>query len=64
MRWQQKEKHKTPEELSKVEIGNLPEKEFAVMITKMMTELGRRLDAQNKKLEVFEKELEIYRTTQ
>ena len=41
MRWQRnvfqmKEQDKTPEELSDVEIGNLPEKEFRVMIVKMM----------------------------
>ena len=64
MRWQKnmsqmKEQDKTPEEeLSEVEIGNLPEKEFRVMIIKVMKELGRRMDAQNEKLEVFNKELE------
>ena len=41
MRWQRnvfqmKEQDKTPEELSDVEIGNLPEKEFRVMIVKMI----------------------------
>ena len=30
--FQVKEQEKTPEELSEVEIGNLPEKEFRVMI--------------------------------
>ena len=30
--FQVKEQEKTPEELSEVEIGNLPEKEFKVMI--------------------------------
>ena len=56
---QMKEQDKTPEEeLSEVEIGNLPEKEFRVMIIKVMKELGRRMDAQNEKLEVFNKELE------
>ena len=29
-----------------VEIGNLPEKEFRVMIVKMTQELGKRMDAQ------------------
>ena len=56
--FQIKEWDKTPEELSKVEIGNLLEKEFRVMIIKVIKEL-RRMDAQRKKLEVFNKELEI-----
>ena len=38
--FQIKEQDKTPEEqLSEVEIGNLPEKEFKVMIIKMIQEL-------------------------
>ena len=41
--FQTKEQDKTPEELSEVEIGNLPEKEFRVMIIKMMKELRRRM---------------------
>ena len=46
------------EELSEVEIGNLPRKEFQVMTVKMIKELGRRMDAQSEKLEVFNKESE------
>ena len=39
--FQMKEEDKTPEEkLSEVEIGNLPKKEFKVMIVKMIKELG------------------------
>ena len=54
--FQTKEQDKTPEEeLSKVEIGNLPKKEFRVVIKKMIKELGRRMDAQSKKLEVLNK---------
>ena len=42
-----KEQHKTPkEELSEVEVGNLPEKEFRVVIVKMIKELGSRMDVQ------------------
>ena len=53
-----KEQDKTPEkELSEVEIGNLPEKEFKIMIVNMIKELGRRMVVQSKKLEVFNKEL-------
>ena len=37
-----------------MEIGNLPEKEFRVMIVKMIHELGRRMDSQSEKLrEIF-----------
>ena len=63
--FQTKEQDKTPEEeLSKVEIGNLPKKEFRVVIVKMIKELGRRMDAQSKKLEVFNKELENIKNNQ
>ena len=49
---QVKEQGKTPEEQpSEVEIGNLPEKEFRVMIVKMIQELGKRMDAQSEKLQ-------------
>ena len=38
-----KEQDKTPEEqLSEVEIGNLPEKEFRAMIVKMIQDLGKK----------------------
>ena len=33
--FQMKEQDKTPEQLSEVEIGNLPKKEFRVMIVKI-----------------------------
>ena len=52
--FQMKEQDKTPEEeLSEMKIGNLPEKEFRLVIVKMIKELGRRMDAQSKKLEDF-----------
>ena len=53
-----KEQHKTPEEqLSNVEIGNLPEKGFRVMVLKMIQEHRKRTDAESEKLqEVFNKE--------
>ena len=39
--YQMKEKDKTPEkQLNEVEIGNLPEKEFRIMIEKMIQDLG------------------------
>lgn len=40
--FQMKEQDKTLEELNEVEIGNLLEKEFKLMITKMIKELGRK----------------------
>ena len=54
--FQMKEQNKTPEEEpSGAEIGNLPNKEFKVMIIKMIKELRRRMDKQSEKLEVFNK---------
>ena len=41
-----------------MEIDNLPKREFRVVIANMIKELERRMDAQNEKLEVFNKELE------
>ena len=41
---QMKEQDKTLEELNEVEMGNLLEKEFKLMITKMIKELGRKAD--------------------
>ena len=62
---QRKKQDKTPEEeLSEVEIGNLPKKEFRVVIVKMIKELRRRMDAQSKKSEVFNMELENIKNKQ
>ena len=47
--FQTKEQDKIPEELSKVQISNLPNKEFKVMIIKMFKELGRRIDKKREK---------------
>ena len=55
--FQTKEQGKTPEELRGMEIGNLPEKEFRVMIVEMIKELRRRMDAQIETLKVFNKAL-------
>ena len=57
---QTKEQDKTPEkQLSEVEIVNLPEKLFRVMIVKMIQDLGKRMEAQTKKIQqMFNKELE------
>ena len=63
MRWerktfQTKEQRKTPEEKLSEEIDSLPDKEFKVMIVKMIKELERRMDEQSEKSEVYNKELE------
>ena len=42
VRYQMKEQDKTPEkQLNEVQIGNLPEKEFTIMIVKMIQDLGK-----------------------
>ena len=62
--FQRKKQDKIPEEkLSEVEIGNLSNKEFKVMIVKI-NELRRRMDEQSEKLEVFNKEKIKIRTKQ
>ena len=48
--FQMKEQDKPPEEqLSEVDIGNLPKKEFRVMTVKLIKELRRRMDTQSEK---------------
>ena len=58
--YQLKEQDKTPEkQLNEVEIGNLPEKEFRILIVKMIQDLGKRMEAKIKKMqEMFIKDLE------
>ena len=58
--YQMKEQDKTPEkQLNEVEIGNLPEKEFRIIIVKMIQDLGKRMEAKIKKMqEIFSKDLE------
>ena len=50
---------KTPErQLNEVETGNLPEKEFRIMIVKMIQDLRKRMEAKLEKMqEMFTKEL-------
>ena len=60
--FQTKEQDKTPkEELSEVEISNLPNKEFKVMIIEMLNQLSRRMDEH---WEEFNKELENIKKNQ
>ena len=58
--YQMKEQDKTPEkQLNEVEIGNLPEKEFRIMIVKMMQDLRKRMETKIGKMqEMFNKDLE------
>ena len=58
--YQMKEQNKTLEkQLNEMEIGNLPEKEFRIMIVKMIQDLGKRMKAKIKKMqEMFNKDLE------
>ena len=54
-----KEQDKTPEkQLNEVEIGNLPEKEFRIMIVKMIQDLGKRMEAKIEKMQEMFKDLE------
>ena len=61
-----KEQDKTPgEQLSEVEIGNLPEKEFTVIIVKVIQDLRKRREAQMEKIqEIFNKNLEELKNKQ
>ena len=58
--YQMKEQDKTPEkQLNELDIGNLPEKEFRMMIVKMIQDLGKRMEAKIEKMqEMFNKDPE------
>ena len=62
--YQMKEQDKTPEkQLNEVEIGNLPEKEFRIMIVKMIQDLGKRMEVKIEKMQqMFNKELKNKQT--
>ena len=64
--YQMKEQEKTPEkQLNEVEVGNLPEKEFRIMIVKMIQDLGIRMETQIEKIqEMFNKDLEELKNKQ
>ena len=61
-----KEQDKTPEkQLNEVEIGKLPEKEFRIMIVKMIQDLWKRMEAKIEKMqEMFNKDLEELKNKQ
>ena len=63
---QMKEQGKTPEkQLNEVEIGNLPDKEFRIMIVKISQDLGKRMEAKIDKMqEMFNKDLEELKNKQ
>ena len=58
--YQMKKQDKPPEkQLNEVEIGNLLEKEFRIMIVKMIQDFGKRMQAKIEKTqEMFNKDLE------
>ena len=62
--YQMKEQGKIPEkQLNEVKIDNLPEKEFSIMIVKMIQDLRKRMEAKIKKMqEKFNKDLEELKT--
>ena len=63
---QTNEQGKNPQhQINEEEIGNLTEKEFRVMIVKMLQELGKRMEAKIEKMqEMFNKDLEELKNKQ
>ena len=64
--YQMKEQEKTPEkQLNEVEISTLPEKEFRIMIVKMIQDLGKRMEAKIEKMQgMLNKDLEELKNKQ
>uniref|UniRef100_A0A8C9BEN8 L1 transposable element RRM domain-containing protein n=1 Tax=Phocoena sinus TaxID=42100 RepID=A0A8C9BEN8_PHOSS len=64
--YQMKEQDKTPEkQLNEVEIGNLPEKEFRIIIVKVIQDLRKRIEAKIEKMqETFNKDVEEVKNKQ
>ena len=63
---QMKGQDKTPEkQIYEVETGNIPEKEFRIMIVKMIQDLRKRMEAKIEKMqEMFTKDLEELKNKQ
>ena len=61
--YQMKEQDKTPQkQLNEVEIVNLSEKGYRIMIVKMIQDLGKKMDAKIKKTqEMFNKDVEEFK---
>ena len=57
---------KTPEkQLNEVEIGNLTQKKFKIMIVKVIQDLGKRMEVKIEKMqEMFTKDLEEIKNKQ
>ena len=54
---QKKEQGKNPtDQTNEEEIGSLPEKEFRIMIVKIIQDLGKRMEANIKKMQEMFKE--------
>ena len=63
--YQMKKQDKTLEKLNEVEIRELPEKEFRIMIVKMIKDLRKRIEARIEKMrEMFKKDLEELKNKQ
>ena len=64
--YQMKEQDKTSEkQLNEVEIGNLPEKEFRIMIVKMIQDFGKIMEVKIENMqEMFNKDLEELKNKQ
>ena len=54
----------SPNLTNEEEIGWIPEKEFRIMIVKMIQDLGKRPEVQTKTQEMFNKELEDLKSKQ
>ena len=53
------------DQINEVEIGNLPEKEFRIMIVKMIQDFGKTMEAKIEKVqEMFNKDLEELKNKQ
>ena len=62
---QMKGQDKTPEKQLNVVIGNLPEKEFRIMIVKMIQDLRKRMEAKTENMqEMFTKDLQELKNEQ
>ena len=63
---QTKEHHKIQkDQINEEEIGNLSDKEFRVMIVKMIQDLSNRMEARIEKIqEIFNKDLEELKNNQ
>ena len=64
--FQMKKQGKIPEkQLNEVEIGNLPETEFRIMIMKIIQDLWKRMEAKIEKMqEMFTKDIEEIKNKQ